>query len=160
MKDCQRDYFPYQTVIEATNWFSLVKRYLQFQVQFRFFYRDILEIAMLVPDAKQQYQKQIEKVIEYNKNGIYLSVGKGYTKPEPHEGYYETLATHAWAILNAWLTVREVLGDETVSIKQGVFGLMELHHPHLTEKGLVFYQQLKDNLTELVDARIEPVVNA
>jgi len=60
MKRLQKEMFPYQYVIEAPNWIELVQTYLRFQIQFRFFYRDILEISNLVPESKKQYGKQIE----------------------------------------------------------------------------------------------------
>lgn len=155
MKVIQREIFPYQSVIEAPSWIELIQTYLRFQIQFRFFYRDILDIASLLPESKMQYQKQIENVITFNKNGIYLSVGKGFMVPEPHKGHYHTLATHAWAILNSWLTVREVLGEEVANINRGVYGLLELHYPYLTKKGQEFYHQVKQEIPKLVKSEID-----
>ena len=155
MKTLQKEMFPYQSVIEAPNWIDVVQTYLRFQIQFRFFYRDILEIANLIPESKKQYQKQIESVINFNKNGIYLSVGKGFMIPEPHEGHYQVLATNSWAILNAWLTVREVLGEEVANVKRGMNGLLELNYPYFTEKGKEFYHSIKQQIPELVKSEIE-----
>ncbi len=157
MKTLQKDMFPYQSVIEAPNWIDIVQTYLRFQIQFRFFYRDILEISNLVPESKKQYLKQIESVISYNKNGIYLSVDKGFMIPEPHEGHYHILATNSWAILNSWLTVREVLGKEIANIHRGINGLLELNYPYFTEKGKEFYQNIKAQLPELVESEINLV---
>jgi len=145
MKSLQKEMFPYQSVIEALNWIEVVQTYLRFQIQFRFFYRDILEISNLIPESKKQYQKQIESVINFNKNGIYLSVGKGFMIPEPHEGHYQVLATNSWAILNAWLTVREVLGEEVANVKRGMNGLLELNYPYFTDKGKEFYHRIKQS---------------
>lgn len=157
MKTIQKEMFPYQSIIEAPSWLELVQTYLRFQIKFRFFYRDILEIANLIPESKKQYQKQIESVINFNKNGIYLSVGKGYMIPEPHDKHYQTLATHAWAILNSWLTVREVLGEEVANMHRGIYGLLELHYPYLTEKGKLFYHQVKQEIPKLVQSEIDLV---
>lgn len=155
MKNLQKELFPYPSIVEAPSWLGLVQTYLRFQIQFRFFYRDILEISNLVPESKIQYQKQIESVINFNKNGIYMSVGKGYMLPEAHDGQYQTLATHAWAILNSWLTVREVLGEEVANINRGIYGLLELNFPYLTEKGKVNYHQIKQQIPELVKSEID-----
>ena len=155
MKSLQKEMFPYQSVIEAPNWIDLVQTYLRFQIQFRFFYRDILEISNLIPESKSQYQKQIESVINFNKNGIYLSVSKGFMIPEPHEGHYQVLATNSWAILNAWLTVREVLGEEVANVKRGMNGLLELNYPYFTEKGKEFYHNIKQQIPDLVKSEIE-----
>ncbi|MEM1120456.1 MAG: TetR/AcrR family transcriptional regulator [Bacteroidota bacterium] len=155
MKTVQKELFPYQSVVEAPDWLELVQAYLRFQIQFRFFYRDILEIASLVPDSRKQYKKQIEGVINFNRNGIYISVDKGFMLPEAHERQYQTLATHAWAILNAWLTVREVLGEEVANINRGIYGLLELHYPYLTEKGQRFYHKVKEQVPQLVKSEID-----
>ena len=157
MKALQKEMFPYQSVIEAPDWIELVQTYLRFQIQFRFFYRDILEIANLVPESKKQYGKQIESVIDFNLNGIYLSVGKGFMIPEPHEGHYKTLATNSWAILNSWLTVREVLGKEVANMNRGMKGLLELNYPYFTEKGREFYHKIKVQISELVESEINLV---
>lgn len=155
MKSLQKDMFPYQSAVEAQEWIVLVQTYLHFQIKFRFFYRDILEIANLIPESKSQYQKQIENVINFNRNAIYLSVGKGYMEPEPHEGHYRALATNSWAILNAWLTVREVLGEEVANLQRGINGLLELNYPYLTEKGKEFYHKVKEQLPGLVKTEID-----
>lgn len=157
MKSLQKEMFPYQSVIEAPTWIEVIQTYLRFQIQFRFFYRDILEISNLVPESKKQYRKQIESVIGYSKNGIYLSVGKGFMIPEPHEGHYQILATNSWAILNSWLTVREVLGKEVANIHRGINGVLELNYPYFTEKGKEFYHKIKAQLPDLVESEINLV---
>lgn len=157
MKSLQKEMFPYQSVIEAPTWIELIQTYLRFQIQFRFFYRDILEISNLVPESKNQYRKQIESVIGFSKNGIYLSVGKGFMIPEPHDGHYQILATNSWAILNSWLTVREVLGKEVANIHRGINGVLELNYPYFTEKGKEFYHNIKAQLPELVESEINLV---
>jgi len=155
MKVVQKEMFPYQSVIEAQNWIELVQTYLRFQIQFRFFYRDILEISRLVPESRIQYQKQIASVINFNKNGIYLAVGKGFMIPESHEGHYQALATNSWAILNAWLTVREVLGEEVANVKRGMNGLLELNYPYFTDKGKEVYHRIKQQIPEMVKSEID-----
>jgi len=130
MKIVQKEMFPYQSVIEAQNW-------------------------IVVPESKKQYGKQIESVINFNKNGIYLSVGKGFMIPEPHEGHYQVLATNSWAILNSWLTVREVLGEEVANVKRGMNGLLELNYPYFTEKGKEVYHKIKQQIPDMVKSEID-----
>ena len=77
---------------------------------------------------------------------MFLSVGKGYLKPEPHDGHYEILAKNNWDILNSWLAEREILGKAAIDIADGVRAILELHYPYFTEKGLVFYHK---NMREL-----------
>ena len=96
--------------VEKNDYTSVVKNYLGFQIGHRFFYRDILEINSFLPQAKDLYQKQMEQVLNFTKNGMYLAIGKGFIKPEPHEGHYHFFAKNAWAILNSWLAEREIFG--------------------------------------------------
>ena len=107
--------------METNDYGTIIRNYIRFQIEHRFFYRDILDIIALVPNAKLLYEKQIERVVNFSKNGLYLGVGKGIVKPEPHEGHFHFFAKNAWAILNSWLTEREVLGDEKVSLQARFF---------------------------------------
>ena len=77
--------------------------------------------------------------------------------PEPHEGHYQILATNSWAILNSWLTVREVLGKEVANMHRGINGLLELNYPYFTEKGKEFYHKIKAQIPELVESEINLV---
>lgn len=137
---------------------SIVTNYLSFQIQYRFFYRDILEIIKLSPDAKSLLNQHIQEVIIFSKNAIYLSVDKGYMKAEPHEGHYELFAKNAWAILHSWLREREVFGEEEVSLYHAILAVLELHYFYLTEEGLVRYFELKEQLPRLVKEKISLLV--
>ncbi|MEM6321033.1 MAG: TetR/AcrR family transcriptional regulator [Bacteroidota bacterium] len=120
-----------------------------------FFYRDILEICQLVPDAKDIYVKQMKQVVNFSKNGMYLAIGKGLVKAEPHEGAYRFFAKNVWAILNSWLIEREVLGEEKVSLHEVMVAIWEFHLPALTEKGEVIFTELKKQLPKLIQEEIK-----
>ena len=57
---------------EATESVILTRDYLKFQVQFRFFFRDTLEVIRLCPSIKTSYQKLLRKIINFNKKIIEL----------------------------------------------------------------------------------------
>ena len=56
--------------VEQDDYLSVVKNYLRFQIGHRFFYRDILEIISLVPEAKTMFEKQMQQVLSFTKNGM------------------------------------------------------------------------------------------
>lgn len=131
---------------EVIDSLDITRTYLSFQIKYRFFYRDIMEIFSLVPEVKSAYVKQIRQIINFNRNTIFLGVGKGHIIPEPAPGIYDSLAKNSWAILNSWLSAREILGEEAVSIEEGIRLVMDLHYPFYTEEGKRIYHEIKSNL--------------
>jgi len=136
--------------LESEDYLGVTKNYLRFQIRHRFFYRDILDITNLVPVGKEVYEQLMNQVISFSKNGMYLAVGKGLLKPEPHEGSFHFFAKNVWGILNSWLIEREVLGKEKVGMDEIMFAIWEYHYPYLTEKGLVLYHEIKKQIPQLV----------
>lgn len=140
---------------EAMDTLEITKTYLRFQIKYRFFYRDIMEILTLVPDVKSAYRRQIHQVINFNRNSIYLAIGKGRLIPEPAPGIYDSLAKNSWAILNSWLSAREILGEDAVSIEEGVRMMMDLNYPFYTEEGKKFYQETTAQLASHIAEEVE-----
>lgn len=136
----------YDLMSDAEVWIKIIQNYLDFQTRFRFFYRDTLAIIRHYPAARLFYRTHLKKIIHYNKNAIFLAVGRGFLKPEPHEGHYEIFAKNLWSVLNSWLTEREILDDEPLDYGKCVAALLEMHHPYFTEKGLEFYILAKQRL--------------
>ena len=58
--------------LETEDYLGVVKNYLRFQIGHRFFYRDILDITSLVPEAKDVYEQLMNQVINFTKNGMYF----------------------------------------------------------------------------------------
>jgi len=144
----------YQPALEATTWIDLLKNYLHFQIKFRFFSRDILEIICLVSEAKNLFEQQIEYMVEFSKNSIYLAIGKGYMLPEPKAGHYDIFAKNLWAILHSWLREREVLGEEKVGLYQAMLAVLEMHYCYFTDTGKELYVGILKKLPDLVEKEI------
>ena len=132
--------------LEAIDVLGIARTYLNYQIRFRFFYRDTLEIMRLQPEIKVAYQKQVEQIINFNQNLIFLLVGKGYMISEPHTGHYASLAKNSWAILNSWMSEREILGDQEHDVEKGLHAALDLFFPYYTEKGKVFYFEVRQDL--------------
>ena len=136
--------------LESEDYLGVIKNYLRFQIGHRFFYRDILDISNLVPEAKDVYEQLMNQVINFSKNGMYLAVGKGLLQPELHDGSFHFFAKNVWGILNSWLIEREVLGKEKVGMDQIMLSIWEYHYPYLTEKGQTLYHNVKKRIPKLV----------
>lgn len=136
--------------LESEDYLGVIKNYLRFQINHRFFYRDILDIVNLVPEAKEAYEELMNQVINFSKNGMYLAVGKGLLKPEPHDGSFHFFAKNVWAILNSWLIEREVLGKDKIGMDEIMLAIWEYHYPYMTEKGVVLYNNVKKRIPQLV----------
>ena len=134
---------PVDIVVDAL---KKTRDYLNFQIKFRFFYRDTLEITKLYPDIRQAYRKRIQNVIDFNRKLIYQAVQQGYMQAESHSGQYDMLARNAWAILNSWLIEQEIMGT---NILEGVKASLELHYPYFTQKGREFYDKMIEVLPKL-----------
>ncbi len=138
-------------LVKQDDYLAVIKDYLKFQIGYRFFYRDILEVIALIPQAREVFETQMLHVQSFAKNGLYLAVGKGLVLPEPHEGHYEIFARNIWGILNSWLAEREALGKEKVSLSNVMIAVWEFHYPYLTEKGRSLFYILKEQLPDIVE---------
>ena len=59
-----------------------------------------------------------------------------------------------WAILNSWLTKREVLGNRKVSLNDAVLAVLEMHFLYLTKKGKVLYYEWKEQIPKMVRGKM------
>lgn len=135
-----------QEHVNKGEWGELLRYYFHFQIKYRFFNRDILEIVNILPEIRNAYQKQLKQIIGFSKNAIDVYVEKGYMKPEAHEGHYLTLVQNGLAILTSWLIQWEVLGEEKIDITGGILSVIELYYPYFTELGLPIYYKTKREL--------------
>lgn len=140
--------------LKSSNVVIVTKDYLKFQIQFRFFYRDFLEVFHVYPEIREHYKEQISHLIRFNRKMLYVAVDMGFMIEEPHEGLYNTLARNSWAIQNSWLMAREILGAEIINIAGGVLAVMDLHFPYLTQKGKDLYRISKEELKEWVESEV------
>lgn len=141
-------------LVENNDYTAVSINYVRFQIDHRFFQRDLLEIIKIVPEAVSLFEKQMNQVISFTQNGLYLAAGKGLINPEPHENHFYFFAKNIWGILNSSLLEREVFGEEKVSIESILTAIWEFHYPYFTEKGLEVYEELKKNIPNMVRAEM------
>jgi len=136
------------------NMVNIIQSYLHFQFTYRFFYRDIFEIVKIIPEAKTIYEERTNRSDNFTKNFMYLSVGRGIIKPEPHEGHYEVSSKFGSAILIAWVERRELLGAKKYPIQDVMESILELIYPYLSEKGLEWYKKMKGEIDGLKEEEV------
>lgn len=132
------------------NWEELIKNYLLFQLKYCFFYRDIISLDAYHEKAKSMYESEVNKVIAFNKNSIYMAIGRGYIHPEPRKGLYDGLAENAWSIIQAWFIKRSVFGAEKVQLSAPFRNIMDLYYPFATEDGIAVLDKLRKRKNILV----------
>lgn len=123
---------------------KVVKAYLFYLEEFRFFYLDTLEIMRAYPAIKETHQQQIKVEIKSILNLIQYVQSKDYLKPEAFEGQYEYLANQIWMTLQFWLLNREIKGEKGSGIEEGLIAIANLFYPHCTSYGHEKYEELKE----------------
>ena len=127
---------------------NLTKIYLEFELDFRFFYLDTHNILKTFPQIEKEMHSQIKESIQIIKNVNYLAIGKGLMLPEPEDmpELYDRLAHQIWINSHFWLAQANIRGKKKLDISNGLDAFYVLVHPYLTEKGKSSYRTYIDAL--------------
>ena len=124
--------------------YNILRNNLVFSFNYRFFFRDILEIINLVPNAKSVF-KDVNKLNEkFSIEYINISIKNGYMKKEAYDGQYKIFAKNNWAIVSSSLTTWEVLDDSKNKYRKIFDEIMGHFYPYLTKKGVDRYNKKKN----------------
>lgn len=131
--------------------YNILRNNLVFLFNYRFFFRDILEIINLVPNAKSVF-KDVNKINEkFSIEYINISIKNGYMKKEAFDGQYKTFAKNNWAIVSSSLTTWEVLDDSKNKYRKIFDEIMGHFYPYLTKKGIDRYNKKKKEISKKID---------
>ena len=131
--------------------YNILRNNLVFLFNYRFFFRDILEIINLVPNAKSVF-KDVNKLNEkFSIEYINISIKNGYMKKEAFDGQYKTFAKNNWAIVSSSLTTWEVLDDSKNKYRKIIDEIMGHFYPYLTKKGVDRYNKKKKEISKKID---------
>jgi len=130
--------------------YEIFKNHLYFIISYRFFFRDILEILNLVPNAKSIFIDIIKGNEKFIKAYVKIALEQGYFKKESFKGQYSTFAKNSWAIVNSSLTRWEVLDDKKTMYSNTIMEIFEFHYPYLTKKGIGKYNERKKSIIKLI----------
>ena len=131
--------------------YNILRNNLVFSFNYRFFFRDILEIINLVPNAKSVF-KDVNKLNEkFSIEYINISIKNGYMKKEAYDGQYKIFAKNYWAIVSSSLTTWEVLDDSKNKYRKIFDEIMGHFYPYLTKKGVDRYNKKKKEISKKID---------
>ena len=131
--------------------YNILRNNLVFSFNYRFFFRDILEIINLVPNAKSVF-KDVNKLNEkFSIEYINISIKNGYMKKEAYDGQYKIFAKNNWAIVSSSLTTWEVLDDSKNKYRKIFDEIMGHFYPYLTKKGVDRYNKKKKEISKKID---------
>ncbi|MCB9313983.1 MAG: TetR/AcrR family transcriptional regulator [Lewinellaceae bacterium] len=116
-------------IIEQTNIFY------HFQLKYKFFYLDILEILRDYPEIAEAHKEYSLSSIQHIRASFDYCVGRGVFLPEPFPGAYDNLAHTAWMKGAFWLVQMEVLQKDCKDIETFTNSMASLWYPFLTEEG-------------------------
>ena len=131
--------------------YKILRNNIIFLFNYRFFFRDILEIINLVPNAKSVF-KDVNKINEkFSIEYINISIKNGYMKKEAFDDQYKTFAKNNWAIVSSSLTTWEVLDDSKNKYRKIFDEIMGHFYPYLTKKGVDRYNKKKKEISKKID---------
>ena len=131
--------------------YNILRNNLVFLFNYRFFFRDILEIINLVPNDKSVF-KDVNKINEkFSIEYINISIKNGYMKKEAFDDQYKTFAKNNWAIVSSSLTTWEVLDDSKNKYRKIFDEIMGHFYPYLTKKGVDRYNKKKKEISKKID---------
>lgn len=128
---------------------EITKIFLEFEMDFKFFYLDTFNILNSYPEIKAETVRQVNNAVEMIKNLNFMSIGKGYLKPEPidNPGLYDHIAHQLWMQSFFWYAQSDFrnLKDNTI-IKKGLESSYAIIYPYLTKIGIEKYQEYLINV--------------
>ena len=128
---------------------EITKIFLEFEMDFKFFYLDTFNILNSYPEIKEETVRQVNNAVEMIKNLNFMSIGKGYLKPEPidNPGLYDHIAHQLWMQSFFWYAQSDFrdLKDNTI-IKKGLESSYAIIYPYLTKIGIEKYQEYLINV--------------
>jgi len=128
---------------------EITKIFLEFEKDFKFFYLDTYNILRQYPVIKQEMVRHVINAVEMIKNLNFMSIGKGYLKPEPVDkpGLYDHVAHQLWMHSHFWFAQADMRNlDNKTIIMQGLESSFAISYPYLTELGIEKYREYLNNI--------------
>ncbi len=122
---------------------EIVRIYLEFEKEFKFFYLDTHNILKSYEMLRKEMEFQIHKAVQLIKNIIYVSVGKGDLIHGPGivENTYKELSNQIWMTCHFWYAQSHFRNEKKNIVANGVRSCYGLLAPYLTSKGVKKYKE-------------------
>lgn len=114
-----------------------------FQLKYRFFYQDTLEIVRAYSSIAEAYHADVLNSIKHIRSSLDSCVKKGIFQPEPFLGAYDYLAHSLWMHGALWLIQLSVLQNDNNKPEFFAHSTVGLFYPYLTPEGLSELQSIQ-----------------
>ena len=126
-----------------------LRSFYDFQVRFRFFYVDIIEIERSNPELAERHYKHIEKQIEGIYKTLMYNVGQSRLSQYSSDEYYSHLARQIWMTIVFW-SVQLLVRGKTSKVEELLQSVWMQIKPHMTDLGLLELKNLNNKLETTV----------
>lgn len=126
---------------------KVARFYLDYMVNFRFFFQDTLDIIRAYPKIGEMHQYQVVQEINILRNLVYRAVGLGIFVPEPQPGHYNNLVEVIWQTNHFWFARQAVKGETSLDLEKAVLMINSLLYPYYTPKGQKNYERIEAMFT-------------
>jgi AcrR family transcriptional regulator len=127
-----------------TQFHRLLERLDDFQNEYSFFCKDIVEICRKYQKVNQDLESNLR--IREGQMAVFFQkfIDHGYMKSEPTKNYYKRLQHTIRILITFWLSQEKVITNFTFRGKgEMVVHIWELLTPHFTTKGQLEYKKIK-----------------
>ena len=126
---------------------ELVKIYLEFESEFKFFYLDTNSLLTTYPHLKKELELQITDDIKMIRNLNYIAIGKGLMKSEPENSIelLDIIANQIWITTHFWFAQSRLRNINDDLVDNGLQACFAILHPYLTKKGNEVYEGYLSN---------------
>lgn len=124
---------------------KIVSDFYHFQMRYSFYFKDLTFIAREYPKVKLKHEGSILIRFNESKKLIQYYIETGRMLPERDGISYDKLFHSIWMVSTFWIAQAQILNTKDYPTNQclPIEPLWNLILPHLTEKGLLEYQQIK-----------------
>ena len=126
---------------------ELVRIYLEFESEFKFFYLDTNSLLTTYPYLKKELELQITDDIKMIRNLNYIAIGKGLMKSEPENSIelLDIIANQIWITTHFWFAQSRLRNINDDLVDNGLQACFAILHPYLTKKGNEVYEGYLSN---------------
>jgi len=117
--------------------------FYRFQLKYRFFYLDTLEIGRAYPKISEAHRKYSLRSIQHIRDSLEYGVKRGVFQLEPFPDAYDYLAYTIWMKGAFWLVQMEILQKDCKDTEVFIHSFTSLWQPYLTSKGLEELKAIK-----------------
>ncbi|OJJ23952.1 TetR family transcriptional regulator [marine bacterium AO1-C] len=145
MHEEAKDYIISEGYITLHHFEQMMEKYYRLTQRYKFFFNDVVHITRQYPEVGKMYEESNLLRFEQGKKLLEYYVASGRMKPASSLIDYNKLVHNIWMVSAFWSSQEQVIATATYSVNKTtpVDMAMQLLIPHLTEKGLEEYQQIK-----------------